>query len=156
MYRSVWNSTPGNYNFEHFPKINIMVSFWPVYLFLIVNSCLAITAQHESDLLDQNEKSLSSVNGNDTDRRGKREYKYKNINNINTTEFEYIYEAILVWYSFFHFQCSRYFRLLNSRTRLVEAHSHCQTRKYNYHYSNISKLKLSLLFDIASMLQLIL
>ena len=64
-----------------------MVSFWPIYLVLIVNTCLAITAQHESDLLDQNEKSLSSVNGTDTDRRGKREYKYKNIDNINTTEF---------------------------------------------------------------------
>ena len=63
---------------------------------------------------------------------------------------EYIYEAILVWYSFFHFQCSRYFRLLNSRTRLVEAHSHCQTRKYDYHYSNISKLEM--FYDTASML----
>ena len=129
-----------------------MVSFWPVYLVLIVNPWLAITAQHESDLLDQNENSLSSVNDTDTDRRGKREYKYKNINNINTTEL-YIYESIMVWYSCFHFQCSRYFQLLNSRTRLVEAHSHCQTRKYDYHYSNISKLKF---FDIASMFQLIL
>ena len=71
-----------------------MVSFWPVYLVLIVNPCLAITAQHESDLLDENEKSLSSVNGNDTDRRGKREYKYKNINNISTTEF-YIFIKLL-------------------------------------------------------------
>ena len=90
MYRSVWNSTPGNYNFKHFPKINIMVSFWPVYLVLIVNPCLAITAQHESDLLDQNKESLTSVNGTGTDRRGKREYKYKNINNINTTELIYL------------------------------------------------------------------
>ena len=73
-----------------------MVLFWPVYLVLIVNPCLAITAQHESDLLDQNEKSLSSVNGTDTDRRGKREYKYKNINNINTTEFNIFMN--LSWY----------------------------------------------------------
>ena len=73
-----------------------MVSFWPVYLVLIVNPWLAITAQHESDLLDQNENSLSSVNDTDTDRRGKREYKYKNIDDINTTEFNIFMN--LSWY----------------------------------------------------------
>ena len=71
-----------------------MVSFWAAFLVLIVNPCLAITTPHESDLLDQNERSLSSVNNTDTDRRGKREYKYKNINNSNTNIF-----MKLLWYS---------------------------------------------------------
>ena len=62
-----------------------MVLFWPVYLVFIVHPVWAITAEHESHFLPQNENSLASVNGTDTERRGKRKYKCRNMTSISNT-----------------------------------------------------------------------
>ena len=47
---------------------------------------------------------------------------------IGYNQFQFKYSKYNIF--FFHFQFFRYFRLLNLRTRLVEAHKHSQIRKY--------------------------